>query len=249
MNTGQPGRDQESAVTGPQDGVEGQEGDGQPEAPQTFFVGGRNRTMDEIQRDFDASRAEVERWKAVAEERERQRAIPSPQPQAEPLPPWASRYTDLGVPEDVVRQQIAWQTDMAEKMAEAKAAAKVQDLVEGLNQISTAEGQADIAMKQRDSDYDPRRVTEYLAGNPDAKARYDRIYKVSPEDAKYLAWSEISRTAGASGQPRHTQVPSGRRPMQPAKKGADIGELAKRAASGNDDRALADYMKAILGGK
>ena len=247
MTTGQPGQEPDDVAAGSLEGVDGEGDGGQPVESQTFFVGGRQQTIDEIVRNYEGSRAEAERWKAIAEERAAKAQAPPPQQQQESLPPWASEYVGLGVPEHVIRQQVAWQEQMAQQQAEARAAAKMQELLEGLNQISTAEGKADASLSQSIEGYSREKLDAYLNANSEAKSRYDRVYKADPESAKRLAWLELSNSAGPKGQPRHTGVPAGRRPLGPTKK-EDLADLAKQAYSGTDDKAIAAYMKKLLGG-
>lgn len=239
-----PGSQPGNAVTG-EESVVGSDDGGQPSAPETRFVGGRLQSWDETIQNYEASRAEVERWKAIAEERAAREVSVAPPTAGPALPAWASRMVDLGVPVDVVREQVEWQTQLARSEGESRAAAKVQELVNGLAEISTAEGQADAALSREFDGYSKDKLEGFLATNSAAKSRYDKVYKADPESAKRLAWLEATGGAGPKGQPRHTEVPTGRRPISQGKK-EDFEALKAAAMGGNDDRATIAYMKALM---
>lgn len=223
--------------------AEGQEG--QPSEPQRIFVGGRWQTAEEAARNFEFARAEVERWKAVAESAAKARV--AQEPESDPLPGFAPKLVEAGVPEPVVKEMVSWVNHETDRRSEDKVARKLQELLEGLSEISSSEGKADAQLAQEFDGYSKQKIDEFLLQNPREKERYDRVFKSDPEAAKRLAWLTITGSSRVSGQPRSAQVPTSKR----MPKGFDKDELAalKEKAQSGADADVAAYMKKLFGGR
>lgn len=246
-NDGQPGVNPE-ASNGAQEADDNTLENGQPE-PKTYFVAGRERSVEDILQGYEESSREALRWKAIAEERA-ERESPVMRQEAPPsLPGWAPKLVEAGAPEAVVREMVGWFEQERSAAAEAAAAAKVQELVEGLAQISTAEGQADAALSRDFDGYSKAKLDEFLAASPKTKERYDKVFRADPESAKRLAWLEYAGGAEVKGQPRHTSPPNSKR-VNPGGQAPKIDlEKIKESAARGEDWGKIQLMKHLLKGQ
>jgi len=245
-NDGQPGVNPE-ASNGAQEADEGHLEGGQP-TPKTYFVAGRERSVEEVLQGYEESSQEALRWKAIAEERDR-RESPVPIRSEPSLPGWAPKLVEAGAPEPVVREMVNWFEEQKSQAAELAAAAKVQELVEGLASISTTEGKADAALASEFDGYSKAKLDEYLYTNPREKERYERVFRADPESAKRLAWLSYSGGAEVKGQPRATTPPSSKR-VNPGGQEPKIDlQKIKESAARGEDWGKIQLMKHLLKGQ
>lgn len=243
-NDGQPVLNPDAA-TGANEADDNTIGGGQP-APKTVFVAGREQTVEELARNYEESTREALKWKAIAEEREERRVPVDSSPQ---LPAWGPKLVEAGAPETVVREMVSWFEESKRIAAEEAAAAKVQELVEGLAQISTAEGQADAALAREFDGYSKGKLDEFLNSNSRTKERYEKVFRVDPESAKRLAWLEYAGGAEVKGQPRHTTPPSSKR-VNPGGQEPKIDlQKIKESAARGEDWGKIELMKHLMKGQ
>lgn len=241
---GQPqSREGQEPTPGAEGVVEAPEG--QPPTEKVYFVGGRERTADEVARDYAESTAENERLRARLEALEARTAEP---PKAPKVPTWVPGLTEAGVPEPVVKEMVGWFETEVEARTKAATAEQMAGLVSSLSELATSDAASDAALLEdpQMEGYSPEGLKALLAKNPEFKKRYDRIYGVDPEGAKRLAWVTLKGKAAPRTTGRMTAVPQARRA---AGGGPDeekvLNELRKAAREGAPVD-VAKFMRARL---
>lgn len=213
------------------------------------FVGGRERAYqspDEIARDLAASSEEALRLKAELDAfKMRFSEQKAPEPTRPSEPDWLGGMVEAGVPEPVARQLYGW----VDQQTELRAAAKMEELLNGLSSLASQEAQADAALASDPTmtGYSKATLDSMLAQNPSFKQRYDRIFQVDPEGAKRLAWVTLNGNAAPRQGSRMTTPPQTRRVSHqaPEKEAEQVQKLLNAANSGGQ-ADIGAYMAARL---
>lgn len=213
----------------PAEGSEG--GEGNPPAeptpePVKVFVGGRERTVEEVVAGYAASTAEAARFRAdrdaLATERDALRR------EADAYRAQLTRVPEPQLPElgeDPDPQQLAaWVGAVAEKRAGEIAAERVRSVEEKFDRfIGAAQqfGTAQAQMKQLDANFNPDQLSVYLVANPDVQQRYNAIFAVDQTAALEYGWGKAkgSGTVQPPDEPRVVQQPSKRKAPAPTAEG------------------------------
>lgn len=242
---GQPqSRDSQEPTPGAEEGVVDQ---GQPPAEKVYFVGGRERTADEVARGYADATAENERLRARLEAMETVREPAKPK---EPkVPTWVSGLVEAGVPEPVAKEMLGWVESEVEVRSKAATAEQVAGLVESLSGMAQADAASDAALLDdpQMEGYTPEGLKALLGKNPEFKKRYDRIFPVDPEGAKRLAWVTLKGQAKPRTTGRLTTPPTSRRGAgggapEDEKILAALKQAAREGAPGD----VAKFMRARL---
>lgn len=218
----------------------------EPEGPKVF-VGGRERTVEEVVKGYEASSAEAFRLKAqmdaLAAERDalRREADSYRQRVVEPTAP---ALPELG--EDPDPQQLAaWVGLVAEQRAEKIAAAKVAAVEEQFRQFMGAAQQFNAVqaqMKEMDPSFDPDKLSAYLTATPDVQQRYNAIFAGDQLAALEYGWMKAKSPGEPAQSARSVQAPPKRKAPPPSQ--ADVTKereklLAEAELTGNYERYYA----------
>lgn len=204
--------------------------------PVKVFVGGRERTVEEVVRGYEASAQEAMRLRsereALAAERDAlRREADSYRERLNPIEP---EVPELG--EDASPAQLAaWVAKVAERRAEAIATERVKSVETQFQQFMQAAqqfGGVQAQMKQQDASYDPDKLSAYLSDNPDVQQRYNAIFAVDQAAALEYGWNKAKPALGLNspGTPpepsRGVQAPPKRK--APAPTPADAAKERER---------------------
>ena len=176
-------------------------GEGQPPVEsgqpvvQKVFVGGRERTLDEVVSGYEASTQEAQRLGVegarLAAEKEASdriaaayREMLESQRQQQPVEP-----PDLSDPAEAQR----WMEQTAQRIADERIKATEQQISGFINGIQGLQ-KAQVAMKAADPQFDPAHLGNYLAANPVVQSTYDKLFGQDQVAALDYAWTKAKST-------------------------------------------------------